>query len=135
MSLLLRFDLILQVVDLTLLDTLQAHRIISRLLNFSHELFLFFCQVLDASLHLLLVFFGLFVLLAGYALRTMKALPCDMELISGDTMLASLGLGPYRLGSRVDRPVCTTITIILTHVVTTCIDIDLLSLSWWHIGC
>ena len=69
---LLRLDSMLQMAYLTLLNLLEPYRIVSRLLNLSHELVLLLGQVVHPRHHLLLVLFRLVVLLAGDALRAFR---------------------------------------------------------------
>ena len=81
MRFLLGSDLVREVADLLLLDALESHSIVTRLLDLPHKLFLLFCQVAHTGLHLRLVLFGLLVLLSGDPVRTVQTLALLLELL------------------------------------------------------
>jgi len=65
---LLSCNLVLEICNFLLLDTLESEGVVTRLFNLSHKLLLLLGQIAHAALHFLLVILRLLVLLAGDAL-------------------------------------------------------------------
>ena len=91
-------DFVLEVWNFRLLDALETNGVIAGFFDFSHEFLFFLGKVMHASLHLLFVLFGLFVLLSCDAFRALDTFASDVKLLvarQSYTLVADANFGGW----------------------------------------